>query len=328
MNIYVQSDLPTIYADMNVFRYVAYGELEIEDPERFRWVYSHVHLNEVARSGNTDVLDGMKLMKAVELCDVLDKKFKSVGNIILRGYVDPNERYHRHLEAIAGYENSDGLMVEHLLRMFGADNFDQLSLTPEMLRNEIDRLTTEVDADMRAELVARADAVSTDLQESINKHLKERRPIEQARLKLGLTSSARVEAARSDSPIDAIWQIIGPCMGSIPKNQFFGFEPNPAIPEVPHIQDGALAGAHIILNMLGLSPDKGLAKREKIRNIISDGQHVGMASYCNGLLSADKRFCDKANAIYIHINSKTKALWFPYKPEGCVVRLDIKETAS
>lgn len=323
MKIYVGSDLPTIYTDMNVFRYVAYGELVIEYPERFRWVYSSVHLDEVARGRNIDVLEGMRMLKAVEIRDVLNEKFESVGNIALQGYLDPGERHQQHLEAIAGYEDSDDLMIEQLLRIFGANNFEELSLTPEMLRNEINRLTSEVDAEKRAELVERAKAVSSDMQESINMHLKERHPIDQTRLAIGLTSSARAGAARSDSPIDALWEIIGPSMGGIPRDQFFGFEPNPTIQGVPHTQHGALGSAHTVLNLLGLSPDKGLAKREKIRNIMSDGQHVDMASYCNGLLSADKRFCDKANAIYTHIGSSTRALCFQYKPEGCVVRLGI-----
>lgn len=327
MSIYIGSDLPTVYADMNVFRYVAYGELVIEGSEQIRWVYSHVHLDEMVRGGNTDALDGMRLLKAVEICDVLNEQFESVEDIRLRGYLDPCERYQQHLEAIAGYENSDDLMIEHLLRIFGADNFKELSLTPEMLRNEINRLTSAVDAETRGELAARAKAVSADMEESINMLLKERRPIDQARLEMGLTSSARAEAARSDSPIDALWEIISPSMGDIPKDQFFGFEPSPAIQGLPHTQHGALGSAHTVLNLLGLSPDRGLANREKIRNIMSDGQHVGMASYCNSLLSADKRFCDKANAIYTYIGSKTRALWFQYKHEGCVIRLGIKETA-
>ncbi len=47
-------DLPTskpaIYADMNIFRYVAYREIEIEAPERFTWVYSSIHLDEIVRN--------------------------------------------------------------------------------------------------------------------------------------------------------------------------------------------------------------------------------------------------------------------------------------
>lgn len=325
MKTLVISDLPTIYADMNVYRYVAYGDISIEKPERFKWTYSHVHLDEIVRNGNTDTLEGMKILNAVEIDDVLNEKFESVENIILRDYIDPGERYELHLEAIAGFEDQSDFIVEHLLRFFGADNFEELSLTPENLRNEIDRLTSEVDDEMRAELLERAEKVSIEMKESINTHLKERLPIDKTRLVMGLTSGARKKAEISDSPIDELWKIIGSSIGGIQKNQFFGFEPIPGIQGVQHTQHSAFAGAHTVLNMLGLNPDRGLAKREKIRNIMSDGQHVGMASYCNGLLSADKRFCDKANAIYVHVGSNTNALWFQYR-KGLVVRLGIDET--
>ncbi|MGM0525504.1 MAG: hypothetical protein ACQEQ8_04850 [Pseudomonadota bacterium] len=71
MNSHFVTQRPTIYADMNVFRYVACGDVSIVDPERFIWVYSHVHLDEIYRNGNTDALNGMRELKAVEVCDVL-----------------------------------------------------------------------------------------------------------------------------------------------------------------------------------------------------------------------------------------------------------------
>ena len=318
------SDLPTIYADMNVYRYIAYGDISIEKPERFIWVYSHVHLDEIVRNGNTDALEGIKALGAVEINDVLNERFESVGNIVLKSYIDPNERYEQHLETISGFEDQSDFMVEHLLRSFGADNFNELSLTPEKLCKEIDRLTSDASDEIRAELLKRAEEVSTEMKESIDTHLKDRRPIDKTRLEMGLTSGARKKAETSDFPINELWKIIGPSAGGITKNQFFGFEPIPGIQGVQHTQHGALAGAHIVLNMLGLSPDQGLAKRDKIKNIMSDGQHVGMASYCNALLSADKRFCDKAGAIYKHVGSITNALWFQYE-KGFVVKLGIEE---
>jgi hypothetical protein len=320
MKTIVLSDLPTIYADMNVYRYVAYGDISIENPERFKWVYSHVHLDEMVRNGNTDALEGMRILKAIEINDVLNERFESVGNIKLMDYADPNERYEQHLEAIAGLEDQSDLMVEHLLRFFGADNFEELSLTPENLCKEIDRLTSKAGDKVRAELLGRANEVSAEMKISIDTHLKERRPIDKTRLDIGLTSSVRKKAENSESPIDELWKIIGPSAGGITKNQFFGLEPIPGIQGVQHTQHGAFAGAHTVLNMLGISPDQGLAKREKIKSIMSDGQHVGMASYCNALLSADKRFCDKANAIYKHVGLSTNALWFQYK-KGFVVKV-------
>jgi len=65
--------------------------------------------------------------------------------------------------------------------------------------------------------------------------------------------------------------------------------------------------------MIGISPDKGLAKREKIKNIMSDGQHTGMASYCNALLSADRGIIDKARCIYTYLGNITTPLHFNYE---------------
>lgn len=83
MNSYLVSDKPIIYTDMNIYRYLAYKDISILNPERFKWVYSNVHLDEIHRNGNQDALEGMKLLEAVEICDVLDDEFQSVGNITL-----------------------------------------------------------------------------------------------------------------------------------------------------------------------------------------------------------------------------------------------------
>ncbi len=324
MNSFIKCCLPTIYADMNVYRYIACGDISIEKPERFIWLYSYVHLNEVCRNGNMDALEGMRSLGAVEISDILNAQFQSVGNIVIKNYIDPHERYQQHLDAISGYEGYSDFMVEHLLRSFGADNFKELSKTPEQLCEEIDRITGIVDDDVRQGLLKRAKEVSLEMKMSIDTHLKERRPIDQTRLAMGLTSEDRKHVETSHSPIDEIWEIMAPSVKGITKNQFFGFEPIPGIEGVQHTQQGSIAGAHIILNMLGISPDKGLAKRDKIKNIMSDGQHVGMASYCNALLSADKRFSDKARAIYTYIGNTTNTLHFNYQ-KGFVLNLSIEE---
>lgn len=93
MNSYLVSDNPIIYADMNVYRYLACRDISILEPERFTWVYSQVHLDEIHRNGNADALEGMRLLRAVEISDVLNEEFQSVGNIVLRDYIDPYTRY-------------------------------------------------------------------------------------------------------------------------------------------------------------------------------------------------------------------------------------------
>lgn len=321
------SDRTTVYADMNVFRYIALGELQVANADEFLWVYSYAHLDEVVRSTNTDALDGMRWLQAVEIRDVLSETFESVGNVEFRRYADPHERFQAHLDAISGYEDTSDLMVEHLLRFFGADNFAELSLSPEALRSVIDRLTAPLPPRARNEVIQRASEVSSEMADAIKTHLAERRPIDQTRQAFGLTSSAREKAEASASPINAIWDIIQPSVGSaVTKDQFFCFEPHPVAEGVPHIQHGALAGAHTVLNLLGISPDQGLAKREKIKRIMSDGQHVGMASYCHALLSADRRFCGKADAIYEYAGVPTRVLWFRHNPKGSVIELQVQKS--
>lgn len=325
MNSYLVTKLPTIYADMNIYRYLACGDISITAPERFLWVYSHVHLDEIHRNGNHDALEGMKLLRAVEICDVLDSQFKSVGNVTIKEYVDPRARYEQHLEAISGFEDVSDHMTEHLIRFFGADNFKELNKTPDQMRQEIERITEIVDDERRAKILDKAARVSEEMKESIEKNLKDQMPIDKTRNALGITSESRKSAAKSNSPIDEVWELISPSMPNISKDQFFGFEPIPGIEGVQHTQHGAISGAHIVLNMLGISPDKGLAKREKIKNIMSDGQHTGMASYCNALVSADSALINKARSIYTYLNNITNALNFTYQ-KGYVLNLGVEKT--
>jgi len=327
MQVLVPSDSPTVYADMNVFRYLSYGELTIDKPERFQWVYSHVHLDEIRRTGNTDAFDGMKQLRAVEIDDVLDYRFKSIGNIVLREYVDPALRYQQHIDAISGYEDTGELIIELLLRFYGADNFKELSLTPDMLRMEVDRLTAEANPVQRNVLLKQVDRVSSDMKLMIEEQLQERLPLEQSRSEFGLSSSDRETASKSRSPIDALWEIVKDKAGGIRQAQFFGFEAIPGTENLPRTQDGSIAGAYTVLNLLGLRADTKLAKRDKIKNTISDSNHVGMASYCSALLSADKRLCDKANAIYVHVNSHCSALHFDYDSSGMNLHLEISTSS-
>lgn len=325
MNSHLVSGKPIIYADMNVYRYLACGDISIREPERFVWVYSHVHLDEIHRNGNTDALEGMRLLMAVEISDVLNEEFQSVGNIVLRDYIDPYTRYEQHLDSIAGYEGFADHLVEHLIRSFGADNFKELSKTPDQMREEIEKITSIIDDERRQQIIEKASVVSGDLKASIEEHLKERMPIDKTRKAFGITSEARKNIEISSSAIDEVWDLISPSVPNVTKDQFFGFEPIPGIEGVQHTQHGAISGAHIVLNMIGISPDKGLAKREKIKNIMSDGQHIGMASYCNALLSADKGIVNKAMCIYSYLENITVALHFEYK-KGHELNLGINKT--
>lgn len=309
---------------MNVYRYLACEDISILNPERFKWVYSNVHLDEIHRNGNQDALEGMKRLKAVEICDVLNDEFQSVGNIVIRDFVDPYLRYEQYLEAISGYEGLSDHMIEHLIRSFGADNFKELSQTPEQMRNEIEKITNIITAERREELREKVSTVSKDMKESIEEHLKDRMPIDKTRRALGIASEDRKNIEKSKSAIDDVWDLISPSVPSTTKDQFFGFEQIPGVEGIQHTQHGAISGSYIVLNMIGISPDKGLAKRDKIKNIISDGQHAGMASYCNALVSADRGIINKSSCIFSYLKNITNALHFEFK-KGYQLNLEVTE---
>lgn len=315
MNSYLVADKPIIYADMNIYRYLACGDISIIEPERFIWVFSHVHLNEIHRNGNKDALEGMKLLHAVKISDILNNQFQSVGNITLSDYVDPHAIYEQHLNTIAGYEGVTDLMVEHLIRSFGADNFKELCATPDNMRNEIERITNIIDDERRQPILEKASLASAEMKASIEKHLKNKMPIDKTRSALGITSEFRKSIEQSTSAIDEVWSLLSPSVPNITKDQFFGFEPMPWVEGIQHTQHGAISSAHIVLNMIGISPDKGLAKRDKIKNVMSDGQHIGMGSYCNVLLSSDRGVINKAKCIYSYLKNATNAVYCEYQKD-------------
>lgn len=153
---------------------------------------------------------------------------------------------------------------------------------------------------------------------AVELHLKDCVPINQTRAALGVSSEERKRIKKTTSPIDEVWKLIAPAIPSVSKDQFFGFEPIPGLEAVQHTKHSSICGAHIVLNMIGISPDKGLAKREKIKNIMSDGQHIGMASFCNVLLSADKGLINKARCIYTYLGSVTTPLHFNFEKNSVI----------
>ena len=242
MNGQEASRLPTVYADMNVYRYVAYGDITIVRPERFAWVYSHVHLGEMARGGNTDALHGMKALGAVEIAEELDQR--SQLTIVLRGHVDPHLRYRQHLEAISGYEASIDGIVEVLIRLFGADNFAELSKAPAQMQQFVDDVTNVLPQPVKAQLMSKAESAFGKLKDSIDKHMTERMPIDQTRRAMGITSEKRRTAETAVSPIDEIWKAISPALPGFSQDRFFGSKPSSIAEGMQHTQSGAICVAH------------------------------------------------------------------------------------
>lgn len=325
MSIQFKLDKPTIYADMNIFRYVGRGDITIVDPERFVWVYSRVHLDEIHRNYQEETLQGIYLLNAIELCEVIES-YKPTGELFLASFKDPFLRYKEYIDAIAGYENTGEHFFEFMMKAYGADNFKSLELTHEQFRAEVTKLTDEVPENMRNDMLKEAEEVAEKLDFNIQKHMKEHNPIDKTRNALGVTSVKREKLKESSNVIDDIWNLVEPSMeGTLSKNQFFGFEPIPNISEsLNHTQHSSIQAAYTILNILGINPDKGMAKKEKIKNVFSDSCHAGFASYCQILLSADRGIISKSKHLYQYLGCVTQATLFEYK-KGVSINIIIED---
>lgn len=323
-----------IYADSNIYRYMATGELEIITVGSIQFAYSSVHFDEMLRSGNTDMLRGMEALRAVPV--VSNEKgeydFDSIG--VCFEYEDPYEKFEKyksdneHLN-----DGAEDNICEMLLRFLGADNYEELKNVPVSIVDiALDATDNEyVDS---TELLEKAQNTASELEGVIENNLSKQMPLSETRKAFGFPKGATTSHGNEMNPIDGIWEHMKDKVGSVTKDQFFGFEPVPGV-EIEPSRLGNVAGCHLILNMVGFHPDKGLSKREKIKNIMSDGQHLGHASLCGAFLTSDHRLYKKAEAIFKYRNFTTQAMHIPYNAEkmsvtlsepGAIARFKVEES--
>lgn len=313
--------LPTIYADMNVFRYLARGELTIENAENFLWVYSNTHLDEVRSSNSQETLEGMKMLEAIEIEEQYDAHLRPTGTIQLLKYRNPQLRYKSHLEAISDVGFSEDILLEPLLRICGADNYDAVKQNSRQLEEEVDSLTKDADDAVRKHLLQSSRATAAEFDKLVEEHLKDIGSIDDTRKLVGLTSGVRDQALKSKAPLEKLWETVEGKAGGTTMNQFFGFEAPLQSIDSASTQHGMLTGSYMALNIAGLAADKGLSKKKKLKNVLFDNQHLGMASYCDAFITSDKKFAIKAAIIFNHLKYNTNVLWYPYRPEGITFRL-------
>lgn len=170
------------------------------------------------------------------------------------------------------------------------------------------------------ELQERAKKTSSDLEELTQGDLSTRRPLTEYRSELGYPKGATSLHDNDQNPIDKIWNRLSSKLSGVTIEQFFGFDAIPGV-EVEQSRIGGVASCHLILNMIGYHPDKGLPNREKIKNIISDGQHIGYGSMCGCFLTSDHRLYKKADAIFKFKKYTSQVEHIEYKPEGMSITL-------
>lgn len=116
----------TIYADSNIYRYVATGELEVTTVGSVRFAYSSVHFDEIIRTGNMDMLKGIKALNAVPVVTNENGEYEIDSIGVCLEYVDPYEKFDEYRADYTDTTEAETSLNELLLRILGADNIDEL----------------------------------------------------------------------------------------------------------------------------------------------------------------------------------------------------------
>ena len=121
----------TIYADSNIYRYVSTGELEIMIIGSIRFAYSSVHFDEMIRSGNTEMLRGIEVLGAVPLVTNENGEYDVDDIGVCLEYENPYEKFNKYKKEVEPLgDDAEALISELLLRLLGADNYEELRNTP------------------------------------------------------------------------------------------------------------------------------------------------------------------------------------------------------
>jgi hypothetical protein len=293
---------------------VSKGAFKLRPDPSVLWVYSNEHFAETERAGgDTRFLDVLRDLKAQKLELELNERFQITGTAHLLGDGDPHALYNAWRDARAEVPFRGEYLTAIGSRLFGADNYDVLERLPEEFEHEVLALLSSAGLldEAQEAAVAAAREVMTKV---VAEHLAERPHLESQREAFGTQGGRAGNLAAHNNPLEELWTIMCKAcpaiVGAVTADQFFGFDPPPfyehGYDEWPMYL--GIVGCYTALNMVGLRPDDGLSRIDRMPAIMSDASHAGHAAYCDALISADRRFCDKAKAIYRYRNIGTQVL--------------------
>lgn len=291
----------TIYLDHNIIDEISKGSFSLPSDSSFLWVYSNEHFAEIERAGDTRFVDVLRDLKAQKLELKLNNRFQITGEAHLCAPTDPHVLFEAWREAQAEVPATFDYFSTVVSRLFGAANEDALAQVPSAFERDVGTLLSM--AGLLEESHAKALAIARDaVSEMITEHLAERPHLESQRVAFGTHGGRGSNLADHENPLEGLWELMREASPEIAEavtpDQFFGFEPvyDTGYESWPLYL--GIVGCYTMLNMVGLRPDEKLSRVARMPAIMSDAAHVGHAAYCQGLISADRRLCDKAKAIY------------------------------
>ena len=300
-----------IYLDQNIIGYLHNGSLNITANGEVEWIYSNEHFSEISRGNNKDLLNALKNLRAKEICLQLNENFQITGEAYIDEYSSPLKKYDNFVKTVGETNFDKSIFTDLINRFAGADNYNSINNLPDRIESQVNDLLKKAGI-YPEQIENQLSELKPELQKIIDEDLKEVESLESMRKLMGTRNATQKE--KYENPIEEIWSNINDQFEGMSKNQFFGFDPIDKQGYKKWPEYLGIVGCHTVLNFLGFRPDKGINKASKIDNILSDGNHIAFAAYCDGVISADKRFCAKARAIYNFRGIPTQV--FRYKPQN------------
>ena len=289
--------VPFVYIDQNVLGFQLDGKINFSGISGLRFVYSKVHFAEIRRSQNPEsYLRALRDIGATLLELQMDNfKFTGSATLVEEGF--PEEHYSRYMESIGEVNFDEGIFDPFQVWVNGGGNADLLRSLPNRFLAQLQTLNEYLPEDLRLCKEHISDVMFSDTLEQM---IADGNDVENKRAALG-GMKGRFGSIKGENQILQIWKIIKPFLPScsnLTSDHFFGFEPIPGIENEPVSIYLGIVRCCAVLDILGFKAEKKSRRIEKIANVRSDAAHIGMAAFCQALLSSDRRLTERAKAIY------------------------------
>ena len=307
-----------IYLDHNIVQYCAEGKLTLPKIENCIYVYSNIHFEEYSRWPDPipRYFDILNNLKARHIRIGLDDNYNLTDNIIIRPFLNSEELYQANQATISDVPDTSQMWREMMVKFNGASNAPNAKEFSDVLYENLialyDQGFNEIDdseaKEYRDEMNDCLIQLRNDFESTISEAESQMVPLDKQRKKLKAIRLSELNS-KNGCIIDQIWEQIKTGFPNQTKDQWFGKkmllnERHGAGGDTSNLFNGVVK-CHSMLNSIGYYPDQGLAKVNKITGISSDGAHLGLAAYCQGLITADDRMHKKATVIYSYFERNT-----------------------
>ena len=290
-----------VYIDLNVVDDLAKEILPKESLKNtgVDWIYSNEHFTEIRRAGQNYFLDALSELGAKKLEPEVDQDFRVTDSLFL-STGDPHEFYQQWEQTTSDSGDVSELLIPFIARSFGAANDAEYAALPVSITKSIADILKS--ADVPSGVVSDVTAAVGGVFETITRnHMRERVVLEDLRVAMGTHGGRAGNLRNAENPLLDLWEIIRattPTLEDTGPDAFFGFDPSFDYGYEHFPLFLGIVGCYTLLNTIGYRPDEKLSRACRTPGVMSDANHVAYAAYCDVLVSADKRMCEKASAIY------------------------------